>query len=408
MPIMTHQGTPTPEFLARLETRRDALRAQARGFLEQRKAAGVEELSGHDETRFRVMTQDINDMTEQCEHYRSELARVGTLPGGLGSSQGAMAYGRMWAQQVAERLTRTMGRGGETRAVVSGSIDIPALVETEIIPIARPTRLIDLFPNRMALEGNTFEYFVQTVRTNAATAVPDGQLKPTSTLTVAPHEDRCRVIAHLSEPTPIRLWDDHSELQSWLASEMINGVLDGLEAQIIAGDGTGEDMLGLLATPGTTAVPFDTDVATTLRSALTALQVIGEVPNGWALHPEDAQAIDLVRAAPADGPFLSEGYQTGVAPGQNPSSNNIFGPDVRRVISTSVPQGTAILGDFSKLRVYVRQDANLAIDASGELFTKNLFIARGEGRFGIGVLRPSAFAIADLTATTRSCKSKRT
>jgi hypothetical protein len=55
------------------------------------------------------------------------------------------------------------------------------------------------------------------------------------------------------------------------------------------------------------------------------------------------------------------------------------------------------LGDFSKLRVYVRQDATLAIDASGVLFTKNEFIARGEGRFGIGVLRPSAFAIADLT-----------
>jgi hypothetical protein len=29
---------------------------------------------------------------------------------------------------------------------------------------------------------------------------------------------------------------------------------------------------------------------------------------------------------------------------------------------------------------------------------QNLFIARGEGRFGIGVLRPSAFAVCDLTA----------
>jgi hypothetical protein len=47
--------------------------------------------------------------------------------------------------------------------------------------------------------------------------------------------------------------------------------------------------------------------------------------------------------------------------------------------------GTAVLGDFSKLRIFVRQDATLAIDASGVLFTKNQFIARAEGRYAIGV-----------------------
>src|SRR5262245_48952505 len=100
---MTHQGTPTPEFLSRLETRRDALRDQARRFLEQRRAQGVEELSGPDETKFRGMTDDLALATEQCDHYRSELARVGTLPGGLSGSQGALAYSKRWSQQVADK-----------------------------------------------------------------------------------------------------------------------------------------------------------------------------------------------------------------------------------------------------------------------------------------------------------------
>ena len=39
-------GTPSLEYLQRLESRRDALRAQAKDFLEQRRAQGVEELSG--------------------------------------------------------------------------------------------------------------------------------------------------------------------------------------------------------------------------------------------------------------------------------------------------------------------------------------------------------------------------
>jgi HK97 family phage major capsid protein len=227
--------------------------------------------------------------------------------------------------------------------------------------------------------------------------VADGNVKPTSTLTVEPVTDRCRVIAHLSEPAPIRLWYDIEAFVSWLTTEMVQGVLDGLEAQIISGDGTGENMLGLLNTAGVTAVPFATDALTTLRSAVTALQQKGEVPNGWALNPVDAQAIDLTRWGTSGG-FLSEGYATGVAPGNDPSSNNIFGTDVRRVVSNSVPAGTAVLGDFTKLRVYVREEAHLDVDASGVLFTKNQFVARGEGRYGIGVLRPSAFAKVDLNA----------
>ncbi|MGC2343666.1 MAG: phage major capsid protein [Mycobacterium sp.] len=250
------------------------------------------------------------------------------------------------------------------------------------------------------MEGNAFEYFQQTVRTNAATAVPDAGTKPTSTLTVAPHQDRCRVIAHLSEPCPIRLWYDHDEFVAWLTSAMVNGVLDGLEHQIVAGDGTGENMRGLLSTPGLTQVPFDTDPATTLRSALTALQVKGEQPNGWALHPADAEAIDLTRWGSAGG-FLSGGYENDTGNGFG-TSDNVFGSGLKRVITPSIPVGTAILGDFTRLKVYVRQDAHIDVDASGPLFTTNQFVARGEGRYGIGVLRPSAFARCDLTGTTTS------
>jgi len=40
------------------------------------------------------------------------------------------------------------------------------------------------------------------------------------------------------------------------------------------------------------------------------------------------------------------------------------------VVTPSVPVGTAILGDFTKLRVYVRQDAHLDVDSSGVLFNQ--------------------------------------
>jgi hypothetical protein len=50
------------------------------------------------------------------------------------------------------------------------------------------------------------------------------------------------------------------------------------------------------------------------------------------------------------------------------------------------------------VRLYVREQISVLLDMSGDLFTHNQFITRGEGRFGIGVLRPSSFALVDLTA----------
>ena len=307
-----------------------------------------------------------------------------------------MMYARGWAERVAEKLRRSMGGGlGEQRAVVSGSIDIPSLVEPEIVAIARPTRLIDLLVNRRVATGQAIEYFRQTVRTSNADVVPDAALKPTSIYTVEGVTDHMRVLAHLSEPTPNRLWADHSNLQSWLTAEMFGGLADALEAQVIAGDGVGENFDGILTVPGTTQVPFTVDAATTLRGAVTALQVIGEIPDAWVLNPADAGEIDLGRWGTSGG-FLTEGYEGG---GGEPSSNNIFGSGVsQRVVSNSIPAGTAVLADWSKLALYIREDANLAIDASGDLFTHNQFIARCEMRAVSAVLRPSAFAVVDLVA----------
>ena len=177
---------------------------------------------------------------------------------------------------------------------------------------------------------------------------------------------------------------------------MAEGVLDALEAQIVSGSGTGENMRGILNTAGTTAVPFATDAVTTLRSAITALQLKGENPNGWVMHPADAQAVDLTRWGTSGG-LLTDGYATGAPPG-DPTSNNIFGSVTPRVVSPSIPQGTALLADWNQARLYQREGVRVDIDLSGaELFDKNLAKMRGEGRFGFAVLRPQAFAVVDLT-----------
>jgi HK97 family phage major capsid protein len=385
-------STVTASFLSKLEQRRaDEYRATEQ-LLQKAQREGRDKLTDAEEIDFRAHKATLKALDSHIDDTKSELKRMGShsITGG---GQDAMSYGRQWSERAAEKLMRSMGGGMEQRAVVSGSIDIPALVEPEIVEITRPTRLIDLLVNRRVATGQAVEYFRQTVRTNNADVVPDSQVKPTSVFTVEGVTDHMRVLAHLSEPTPNRLWADHSNLQSWLTSEMFGGLADALESQVIAGDGQGENFDGILVVPGTTQVPFDTDAVTTLRSAVTALQVIGETPNAWVVNPADAAEIDLARWA-TQGGFLSEGYEGG---GGAPSSNNIFGSGVsQRVVSNSIPAGTAVLADWSKLALYIREDSNLAIDASGVLFTKNEFIARCEMRAVSALLRPSAFAVVDL------------
>ncbi len=291
---------------------------------------------------------------------------------------------KSWAEASAEVVKTKAGAIG-VKALTSGSFDIPTMVRAE--PIALPTspdRIIDLLVDRERLESNEFSFLRQTVRTNNAAPVADGGTKPTSVFTVAPVEDRARVIAHLSEPIPERYFEDYRNLIRFLESEMFNGVADALEEQIVAGDGTGENMTGILELSGTTPVAFDTNYWTTMRKARTALQVKKERPTAWAIHPADAEAIDLL--ADLDGNFLV-----------NAGMDNIFG-GLPRVVSTSIPEGTAVLADWRQVRLFVRSEMRLDADRSGpDLFDKNLVKLRCEGRFGAAVLRPQAIAVVELT-----------
>ncbi|GEA79864.1 phage major capsid family protein [Cellulomonas uda] len=81
------------------------------------------------------------------------------------------------------------------------------------------------------------------------------------------------------------------------------------------------------------------------------------------------------------------------------AADTVFGPGIRRVPSLAVPAGTALLADWSQVRLRVREDAQtLAFHQSGELFKYNLVQLRTEGRYGIEIRRPQAFAVVDLTA----------
>lgn len=286
---------------------------------------------------------------------------------------------KAWAAHAAKAI-RT---AGGAKSVVSGSITLPAVV-LEAVKSPEPAHnLLQLIP-ASPVGQNNFGYLRTTVRTNNAAPVPDHGLKPTSVFTFEEVEDRCRVIAHLSEPFPQRFLQDHAEAVRLLEYEMAAGVLAAIEHQVLAGDGDGENLTGILATTGTSDIPFAVDIPTTLRRARTRLALLEENPTAWVFNPQDAEKLDLLREDGTTGAFLA--------------LDRILG-DVPWVTSPALPAGTALLGDWQQVGILVREGARMDVNTnSGDLFDKNEVKLRAEQRVGLAFRRPQAIAIIHLTA----------
>src|SRR5699024_3560929 len=112
----------------------------------------------------------------------------------------------------------SQGQAVGVKALLTGEVSTPPAVEVAPLP-DRPVTLLDLVP-REGLDQHTFSYLRQVTRENNAGVVADGETKPTSNYTWQEIEDRARVVAHLSEPFPIRYADDHTSMVQVLENQM--------------------------------------------------------------------------------------------------------------------------------------------------------------------------------------------
>jgi hypothetical protein len=126
---------------------------------------------------------EVRQISDRIAELESEAARAGLgdhLLARLGSGRGADDYAKYWARETAHTLRRDLA-GSESRAVISGRIDVPSLVEDYVSAIPFAARIIDLFTNRRQIDSMAFEFFQQvSPRTNNAAPVPDLAPKPTS------------------------------------------------------------------------------------------------------------------------------------------------------------------------------------------------------------------------------------
>lgn len=260
----------------------------------------------------------------------------------------------------------------------------------------RPLTIRDLISVRRT-GSDTLEYVRQTAHTNAAKPVPEAQsaaaidgttvtnvtggLKPEGSWAFERVSTSVKTIAEWV-PVTKRALADAAQLEDLIRDELSKDIAEAEEAQILTGDGVGENLTGILSTSGIQSQSFDTDVFVSVRKAITKARTVGRVvPNAVLMNPLDVETVDLARET--GGRFYGAGPFT-------------MGPrtlwSLPVVESETIAAGTAVVGDFSKAVLWDREDTTVTFsDSHADFFVRNLVAVLAEERVAFGVTRPAAF-----------------
>jgi HK97 family phage major capsid protein len=247
-----------------------------------------------------------------------------------------------------------------------------------------------------SVDNEKFDFLRQTVFTNNAAETAAGSAKPTSVISLERVEDRVRTIAHLSEPVDRSFLLDVDNLRDFVDGQLRLGVLLREDAQIVSGNGTGENLRGILNTSGilTQARAADAHSDAVLKAIIKLqAQTNPSVANGLVLNPNDVQTVLLSKDA--NGNYIAS--DAGAVRMADDGTLHLWGLEV--ISTIGIAQGTGLVGDFSTgATIYDREQARVdwfesgGLGAAGaEIASRNQLVARAEERIGFAVHRPSAF-----------------
>lgn len=278
-------------------------------------------------------------------------------------------------------------------------VSIPTIPASPVSEGKVANTLLSVLPVVQIPQGKKAQYWRQTVRTNNAAFVPEGQQKPTSLYGNVKIDIDLGTYAHLSEALDKYAIEDGGELSAadslanWLVGEMTYGLLEAVETDCLTGTAAAGGIIGILQTSGIRTIAFDVDILTTTRHAVTAAETLGYFARpGFIMSPADWEACETARAQ------TSGVYLMNSAPQERPVPT-LWGVGV--VISNGLPADTAILADFNSLALYTDK-AGVKLDwwSPGNTWELNQIKAREEGRFDLAVYQPAACALIHTAATT--------
>lgn len=253
------------------------------------------------------------------------------------------------------------------------------------------------------VSGNAISYLVEGAMEGDFATVAEGAVKPQ---------------IHFVDPTQvtdalkklagwIRMTDEFIEDADFLVSEINNRLLYQLgyreEQQLLNGNGTGTNLLGILNRSGiqtevsASAATTPADWADAIFRAATKVETNSGLPtDGVIIHPTDYQTFRLRRDG--NGQYYGGGFFEGqYGNGGMPEKPPLWG--YRTVVTPAIAQGTVAVGAFrSSGTVYRKGGVRVqSTNSHASDFTSNIVTIRAEERIALALRQPLGICKVTLT-----------
>jgi len=253
------------------------------------------------------------------------------------------------------------------------------------LPQRRMTVRDLLTPGRM--DGNSLEYVKETGFTNSAAPVAEGASKPGSDLKFDLVTTSAKVIAHWMKASK-QILSDVSQLQSVIDQRLLYGLAYVEENQLLNGDGTGQNLNGIIPQATAYSAPIALSSPTSIdRIRLAMLQAaLAEYPaTGHVMHPADWTWIETLKDT--TGRYIIGNPQGSITP-------TLWSLPVVQTQAMTIDK--FLTGAFKLgAQVFDRWDARVETGYVNDDFIKNLVTILAEERLALAVYRPEAFIYGD-------------
>lgn len=278
----------------------------------------------------------------------------------------------------------------ELKAITSSDAAAWSGRDPEIESLTRRQFKVRDLLNVVPTLAGSVDYARQVTRTNAAAPVAEAAQKPTSSYAWEQVNLPMRTIAHLSKITRQALEDD-VQLAAEVESEMRYGLQLEEDDQLLNGDGTGQNLTGLVPAATAFAAEFTLTAPNMIDVIGLAIlqQSLTEYPtDGVVLHPTDWMKMRLLKDA--DGKYILGDPYAAIPP-------VIFDRPV--ALTQAQTEGDFLVGGFKRQKLYDRMSPEVLIASENATdFETNLYTMRCEERLGLAIRAPGALVTGDFAA----------
>ncbi|WP_313397471.1 phage major capsid protein [Acinetobacter variabilis] len=334
------------------------------------------------------------DIAKLNEELQKSGARMFDLEQKLGNRTPEDQLQKSFAEKTAEEITKSWdGRASKAevgsfyKAITSATASAGDTVAVQrlggiVTPGLQRLTVRDLLAQG-STSSNAIEYVRENVFTNAADVVAEGTLKPESDITFTKETANVKTIAHWIQASR-QIVSDSSQLQSYINNRLMHGLALKEEAQLLNGNGTGDNLTGLntVATAYNTALTATGDTfADVVAHAVYQVSTSEFEASAVILNPADWHKIALMKDQ--EGRYIFGGPQAF-------ASKVMWGLPV--VTTMSQAANTFTVGAFNLAsQVWDNMDATVEVsNQDRDNFVKNMLTILCEERLAVAHYRPQA------------------